>query len=77
MKIDLGDLSYKILVLSAALIFIGILLGSFVIGFVYAAAFGAFLAVIGIIIFIISELKEKPVKENGENVRKEEGEVRE
>lgn len=56
----LENISYTIIVLSSVLIFIGILTGSFIQGFVLFASFGSFLVLIGIIIFITSQLiKEK------------------
>ena len=57
----LENISYTIIVLSSVLIFIGILTGSFIQGFVLFASFGSFLVLIGIIIFIISQFIEERV----------------
>lgn len=55
----LENLSYVLIILSAACIAIGILLGSFVKYTVLIAAFGAFMIIPSIIIYIISQLIEK------------------
>lgn len=49
-------LSYTIIIISAVLIFFGILLGSFVKYTVHLATFGSFLLIIGIIVYIVSQL---------------------
>ena len=54
----LENISYLIIFISAILIFMGILTGSFIQGFVLLASFGSFLVLIGIIIFIISQFLE-------------------
>lgn len=58
----LENISYVIIILSSVLIFIGILTGSFIQGFVLFASFGSFLVLIGIIIFIISQFIEEGVE---------------
>jgi len=58
----LENISYVIIILSSVLIFIGILTGSFIQGFVLFASFGSFLVLIGIIIFIISQFIEEKVE---------------
>lgn len=57
-KDSLENMSYLIIFISAILIFIGILTGTFLQGFVLFASFGSFLVLIGIIIFIISQFLE-------------------
>ena len=52
------SLSYKIITISAVLIFLGILLGSFIQGTIYLAALGALLLMAGICIYIVSQLIE-------------------
>jgi len=49
------NISFTIIVFSAILIFMGILLGSFIKYTVFMASFGSFLVIVGIIIYIISE----------------------
>jgi len=58
----LENISYTIIILSSVLIFIGILTGSFIQGFILFASFGSFLVLIGIIIFIISQFIEEKVE---------------
>jgi len=50
--------SYRIIILSAIMIFFGILLGSFIQGTIYLASFGALLTMAGICIYIVSQLIE-------------------
>ncbi|MEM5804352.1 MAG: hypothetical protein QXU82_00655 [Candidatus Aenigmatarchaeota archaeon] len=52
------NVSYAIMFAAAGLIFIGLLLGSFVKYVVYAGAFGAFLLLAGIGVYIASQLIE-------------------
>ena len=52
----LERLSYTFMITAAVLFSVGFLIGSFVGGFIYIAAFGSFLLVAGISLFIISEL---------------------
>ena len=52
-------ISYKIIIISAVLIFLGILLGSFIQGTVYLASLGALLVMLGICIYIVSQLIDK------------------
>jgi hypothetical protein len=59
MKINLNQLSYNMILIAAGLFFIGMLLGNYITGFVYAAAVGIWLAIIGLVIYIVSELMEK------------------
>jgi len=59
---SLENISYVIIVLSSVLIFIGILTGSFIQGFVLFASFGSFLVLIGIIVFIVSQFIEEKVE---------------
>jgi len=49
------NVSFTIIVFSAVLIFIGILLGSFIKYTIFFASFGSFFVMIGIIIYIISQ----------------------
>ncbi len=51
----LENLSFVMLVLATALVIIGIGLGSFMQGFVFLGALGAFLILVGIIIYIASQ----------------------
>ena len=72
MKINLDDLAFKIIVLSAIMIIAGIMLGTFIAKMIiYIAVLGAGLFLAGIVIFIANELKGD---NNGKNVCKEEGE---
>lgn len=56
-KIELAKASYKLTLISAAMIFLGILLGSFIKYTVLLASSGSFLLIVSIIMYIISELK--------------------
>lgn len=58
--------SYLIIILSAVLIFFGLLLGSFIKYTVMLAAFGSFILLIGIVFYIVSQLIEKPKEEKVE-----------
>jgi predicted phage tail protein len=58
----LENISYTIIIISSVLIFIGILTGSFIQGFVLFASFGSFLVLIGIIVFIVSQFIEEGVE---------------
>ena len=49
-------ISYKMIIISAILLFFGILLGSFIQGTIYLASLGALLAMVGICIYIVSQL---------------------
>lgn len=55
----LENISFVVLVLAALLVMLGIGLGSFIYGTVLLAMFGAFLILVGIIIYIISQFLEK------------------
>jgi len=55
----LENISFVILVAAALLVMLGIGLGSFVYGTVLLAMFGAFLILVGIVIYIISQFLEK------------------
>jgi len=55
-KEKLEDASYKAIVLSAIMIAIGLLLGSFIKYTVIIASIGAFILLVGIILYIISQL---------------------
>ncbi len=59
----LESLSYKIFIISMALILIGILLGSFIKYTVLIGSFGGLLLIVGIMIYIASQIKED-FKEN-------------
>lgn len=50
------EISYKIVILSAVMIFIGLLLGSFIKYTVFLASFGVFILLVGIILYIIAQL---------------------
>jgi len=50
------ELSYKIIFLSALMIFVGLLLGSFIKYTVLLAMGGSFLLLVGLILYIISRL---------------------
>lgn len=52
-------LSYLIIFIAAGLIFVGLLLGSFIKYTVFLAAFGSAFVLIGICIYIISQLIEE------------------
>lgn len=56
-KIDLAKASYKLTLISATMIFLGILLGGFIKYTVLLASCGTFLLIVSIIMYIISELK--------------------
>lgn len=58
-KSELETKSYWIIIISAALIGLGILLGSFIQGTIYLASLGAILFMVGICIYIVSQLIEK------------------
>ncbi len=49
---------FYLIVTSAALMFLGILLGSFVWGTIYLASIGSILFMVGIILYIVSELRK-------------------
>ena len=53
------NLSYYIIIAAAVLIFLGVLLGSFVWGTVYLGSIGGVLLLVGIVLYIYSELKKK------------------
>lgn len=55
----LENASFVVLVTAALLVMLGIGLGSFVYGTVLLAMFGAFLILVGIVIYIISQFLEK------------------
>ncbi len=55
----LENSSFVIIVLATALVMVGIGLGSFVSGIVFLGALGAFLIMVGIIIYIASQFLEK------------------
>lgn len=55
----LENISFVVLVTAALLVMLGIGLGSFVYGTVLLAMLGAFLVLVGIIIYIISQFLEK------------------
>jgi len=57
------SLSYKAMIVSAVLIFSGILLGSFIQYTIYLASFGSLLLMLGICLYIASQLIEKTDKE--------------
>lgn len=56
---NLENISFVILAAAALLVVVGIGLGSFVYGTVLLAMFGAFLVIVGIVIYIISQFLEK------------------
>ncbi len=56
MKAKYEELSYKTILLSAVMIFAGILLGSYVKYTVLLASVGTFILLVGIIFYIISQL---------------------
>ncbi|MBU3905139.1 MAG: hypothetical protein KJ906_03260 [Nanoarchaeota archaeon] len=58
MKIKFEELSYKTIVGSAVMIFVGLLLGSYVKYTVLLAEVGAFILLLGIIFYIISQMVE-------------------
>lgn len=53
------NISFVVLVIAALLVMAGIGLGSFVYGTVLLAMFGAFLVLVGITIYIVSQFMEK------------------
>ena len=53
----LEDISYKSIVLSGAMIFLGLLLGSFIKYTVHLASLGIFILLIGIILYIIAQMR--------------------
>ncbi len=53
------NLSYYIIISATVLIFLGVLLGSFIQGTIYLGALGGFLLLVGIILYIVSELRKK------------------
>ncbi len=55
----LENISFVVLVLAAFLVMVGIGLGSFIYGTVLLAMFGAFLVLVGIVIYIVSQFLEK------------------
>jgi ABC-type multidrug transport system permease subunit len=55
----LENLSYRIILVSAVLIFIGFLLGSFVKYAIFLAMLGGFFVIVGIVIWIIVKLREE------------------
>ncbi|MDD5416806.1 MAG: hypothetical protein PHU12_02410 [Candidatus Aenigmarchaeota archaeon] len=57
-KKKLEDASFKTVITSSMMIFLGLLLGSFVKYAVYLATIGAFILLVGIILYIISQLGE-------------------
>lgn len=52
-------ISYWTIIASAVLIFFGILLGSFVQGTIYFASLGSILLMLGICIYIVSQIIER------------------
>ena len=52
----LESLSYKIFLISIALILVGILLGSFIKYTILIGSFGGFLLIVGILIYIASQV---------------------
>jgi len=54
----LEDVSYKTIVLSAVLIFLGLLFGSFVKYTILMASFGVFILLVGIILYLIAQFGE-------------------
>lgn len=65
-KLSLENLSYLMLFVGAALVAVGIGLGSFVHYTVYLASGGSLLLLAGIILYIISQLLEIPKNETGQ-----------
>ncbi len=55
---NLENISFATLVVATFLVIIGITLGSFIYGTVLFAMFGAFLILVGIVIYIISQFSE-------------------
>ena len=56
MKVKFEELSYKTILLSAGMIVIGLLLGSYVKYTVLLASTGTFILLLGIIFYIISQM---------------------
>ena len=54
----LENISYKSIIVSAVMIFLGLLLGSFVKYTVLLASVGTFILLVGIILYIIAQLGE-------------------
>ena len=52
----LEEISYKSVLISAAMIFLGLLLGSFVKYTIHLATIGTFILLVGIILYIISQM---------------------
>lgn len=68
------NLSYVVMFLSAFFIFIGLGLGSFVPFVVYIAVLGSFLLLIGIVLYILSQLIEKRSTDSVESLVRSSGE---
>jgi membrane protein YdbS with pleckstrin-like domain len=58
-KETLTNLSFLVIIIATLLICVGIGLGSFVKGIIMLASFGAFLLLVGIILFIVAEFSEE------------------
>jgi high-affinity Fe2+/Pb2+ permease len=63
----LENTSYKIIIASAAMVAFGVLLGSFVSFTVYVGVLGAFLVIIGIVVFIVSQFLEEGIEKHEEH----------
>ena len=58
----LENLSYKTIIASAAMVVLGLFIGSFVNFFVFIAVLGAFFVMVGIIMFIASQFMEEKIE---------------